>query len=252
MQIIIDITTQMSPSLGQVGGKAFNLCRLHQMNLPVPAAIVIPASVHGNRANVELEYLREQILQHELVRLGDKFAVRSSGVGEDGESNSFAGIFESYLDVPKEEIHEAVIRVWNSLKNPRSTMYANERDTFIDSMAVVIQHMVPADYAGVAFSSSPVEDDDRIALIEVVKGNGDTLVSGKKTPATLRVNKLTGMIRIARNGEDEIPDELLEDVAQKVMPLVEKIETEYGIPVDIEWAMASGEVYILQARPITA
>lgn len=221
------------------------------MGLPVPAAVVIPASVHGDRTNVELEYLREQILQHEFVRSGNTFAVRSSGVGEDGESNSFAGIFESYLDIPKEEIHKAVARVWDSLENPRSAMYANERDTFINSMGVVIQHMVPADYAGVAFSSSPIEGDSRIALIEIVRGSGDALVSGKKTPATLRVNKVTGMTRITRNGEDEISDELLEDMAQKVMPLVEKIEAEYSMPVDIEWAMADGEIYILQARPIT-
>lgn len=251
MQTLFDLTSQTTPPINQVGGKAFNLYRLHQMGLPVPAAIVVPASIHGSRESIQLEHLRNQILQHGIVSSGEKFAVRSSGIGEDGESNSFAGIFESYLNIPKEEIHEAVIRVWDSLNNPRSAMYVRERSASITSMGVVIQHMVTADYAGVAFSSSPIEGDSRIALLEVVRGNGDSLVSGKKTPATLRINKLTEMIRISRNGEDELSDELLEDIAQKVTPYIEQIETEYGIPVDVEWAMADGQIYILQARPIT-
>lgn len=253
MQFLIDLTaTNSKLSLKQIGGKAFNLHRLHNMRLPIPAAVVVPASVYGNRNTINFDLVTDQILKHKVIVTGEKFAVRSSGVGEDGASNSFAGVFESYLNISKEDIPNAIMRVWDSTRNSRSRMYANERGVSIDLMGVIIQRMITAEYAGVAFSFSPIENDKRIALIEVVMGTGDSLVSGKKTPATLRINKLTGMVRISRNGEDDLPEALLERIAQKVMPLVEKIEAEYKTPVDVEWAISNDKVYILQARPITA
>jgi phosphoenolpyruvate synthase/pyruvate phosphate dikinase len=250
-RMLIDLTKPGQVTLNQVGGKAFNLHKLTNMGVPVPPALVIPASVQVSLAGDTNERLRSQLLQHEIVMSGDSFAVRSSGVGEDGEGNSCAGIFESYLNVPKDEIHDAVVRVWDSLNNARSAMYANERSISIDTMGVVVQHMIDADYAGVAFSVCPIEKDDRIALLEVVRGCGDSLVSGEKTPATLRINKLTGMVRISRNGVDNFSEDTLESMADKLLPFIEKIEDEYQMPVDIEWAIAQGNVYILQARPIT-
>ena len=250
--MLIDLTKPGQITLQQVGGKAYNLHKLTNMGLPVPPALAVPASLHAELSDAVHERLRIQLLGHEIVVSGKVFAVRSSGVGEDGEGNSCAGIFESYLNVPKEEIHDAVLRVWDSLNNARSAMYTNERAISIDAMGVVIQHMIDADYAGVAFSVCPIEKDDRIALLEVVRGNGDSLVSGEKTPATLRINKMTGMVRISRNGADNLSNEALEVIAGKLLPLIETIEDGYGMPVDVEWAIADDKVYILQARPITA
>lgn len=247
--MLIDLTKPGYVDLQEVGGKAFNLHKLTNMGLPVPEAIAVIATIHANKTLHE--ELREQIQQHEIVLRGSRFAVRSSGVGEDGEGNSCAGIFESYLDIPRENIYEAVEQVWASLNNARSDMYTAEREVSIDSMGVVIQHMIDADYAGVAFSVCPIEKDERIALLEIVEGNGDSLVSGEKTPATMRVNKVTGMARISRNGADDISSRKLEEIADTLMPLIEKIEDTYNLPVDVEWAIAGGKPYILQARPIT-
>jgi len=245
--MLIDLTEPGTLSVGQIGGKAYNLHKLTHMGVPVPPAVVVPADVTVAK---EAE-LRTHISTHPIITVGEKFAVRSSGIGEDGEGNSFAGIFESYLDVSREDIYDAVVRVWESVNSTRSAMYAHERSTSVGAMGVVIQHMIDADYAGVAFSVCPVEKDKRIALIEMVAGNGDSLVSGKKTPATIRVNKLTDMTRIQRQGADKIAPEVLEQIAEELMPLIVKIERSYGVPVDIEWAYAQGEPYILQARPIT-
>lgn len=251
--MIIDLTLPQPPRLNEVGGKAFNLHKLVQIGMPVPPAIAIPASVHLNaRDQVVLDELREFIGNHEMITSGASFAVRSSGIGEDGEGNSFAGIFESYLDIPSEQVFDAVQKVWQSLESTRSQMYANERASRVQAMGVVVQKMIPADYAGVAFSVCPVEKDDRIALLEVVAGVGESLVSGQKTPATIRVNKLTGITRIQRHGADELDTGILEWIAETITPLVEKIEDAYNMPVDVEWAIANGMPYILQARPITA
>src|SRR5687767_6182212 len=111
--MLIDLTKLAAIQVGDVGGKAFNLHKLIQLGMPVPPAVVVPASV--TTATTKPKELREAIIQHEIVAACDNFAVRSSGVGEDGERNSCAGIFESYLDIPGSEVYSAVIRVWNSL-----------------------------------------------------------------------------------------------------------------------------------------
>lgn len=249
--MIVDLTVPTSVPLEQIGGKAYNLHKLTNLGLPVPPAIVITADVSQSRSSVNKQALHTSLMTHPAVVSGKKFAVRSSGVGEDGDNNSCAGIFESYLDVEPDQLTEAIDKVWSSLQSRRSKMYADERGITIEKMGVVVQHMINATYAGVAFSTCPVERDDRIALIEVVAGNGDSLVSGQKTPATMRVNKVTAMMRITRNGIDNIASEQLESIYELLMPTIIKIEQSYGIPVDIEWAIADDKLYILQARPIT-
>lgn len=248
--MLIDLTKPADLSLAHVGGKAFNLHKLTMLGVPVPPALAVHATV-GNSAESRRTTLKNEILEHPIVKSGNKFAVRSSGVGEDGEGNSCAGIFESYLNVEQDGVFDAVQRVWESLDSSRSSIYTGERAISIDSMGVVIQHMIDADYAGVAFSVCPIEKDNRIALLEVVEGVGESLVSGTKTPATLRINKITGMVRISRNGADAIGSEILEDISDKLLPYIEKIEDHYTMPVDIEWAIANDQVFILQARPIT-
>jgi len=250
--LLFDLTTPQKVSLDEVGGKAFNLHRLVQMGLPVPPAIAISATLTSTHDKQKLAQLRKRLKNNEVVSSATKFAVRSSGVGEDGTSSSCAGIFDSYLNIPKEEVYQAIIRVWESLDNSRSNIYCRERAISIDAMGVVVQHMIEADYAGVAFSVNPIEKDDRIALIEVVTGNGESLVASTKTPAMLRVNKRTGMVRVQRSGADNLPAETLKHIAIMLMPLITQIEDEYKIPVDIEWAIAHNQPYILQARPITA
>lgn len=250
--ILIDLSQPNLPALHQVGGKAFNLSKLFTMGMPVPMAFVIPISIHTNSDKIDLEELRHQILEHIIVNSGISFAVRSSGVGEDNQDNSCAGIFETYLYVSREEIYDSILKVWDSINSSRSKAYSLERNVTIDSMAVIVQHMVDAEYAGVAFSVCPIEKDQRIMLLEIVKGNGDSLVSGRVTPASIRINKLTGMIRVSRRGADNLSETTLKTIAQKVTPFIRKIEQAYGIPVDVEWAISEGEVKILQARPITA
>lgn len=238
--------------LEEVGGKAFNLHKLTHQGMPVPFALAVPASVHAERHTISIDKLQQWITGHEGLKPDVLFAVRSSGIGEDGENNSCAGIFESYLEVPFSELGITVHKVWDSVETNRSKMYMQERDISITAMGVVIQEMIAADYAGVAFSVCPVEKDSRVALLEVVAGTGESLVSGTKTPHSIRINRKTGMMRVHQIGADEIDKEALEKCVELLAPLIEAIEEHYKLPVDIEWAIKDNKPFILQARPITA
>jgi pyruvate,water dikinase len=119
-------------------------------------------------------------------------------------------------------------------------------------MAVIVQHMIVADYAGVAFSSDPIKNIDNAMLIEIVKGSGESLVSSKKTPYSIRINKLTGMVRTQQIGHDNISEVQAYGLCEILLPVIERIESAYGIPVDVEWAISKNKLYILQARPITS
>lgn len=235
--------------LKEVGGKAFNLYKLSRQGMPVPFALAIPASIHTQKVSASV--IQDWAASHPELKREGLFAVRSSGIGEDGEHNSCAGIFESYLEVSFSELGATVHMVWGSLETSRSKMYMQERGISIDSMGVVIQEMIEADYAGVAFSVCPVEKDPRVALLEIVAGTGESLVSGTKTPHSIRINRRTGMMRVHQQGADEIHPEVLETSVELLVPLLEAIEANYEHPVDIEWAIKDGKPFILQARPIT-
>lgn len=243
--MIIDLSTVGDVQYDHVGGKGYNLHRLLKAGLPVPrAAVIRPQSI-------DVDVLINKLKTLEWIDSASLYAVRSSGVGEDSQEKSWAGIFDSYLFIEPDNIAHHVQKVIDSMDATRYKKYSTESGIEIGSMAVIVQEMIHAEYAGVTFTTSPIEGDDRIALIEVVEGVGESLVSSQKTPATLRVNKMTDIARIQQAGDDSIEEEVLIKICELLMPYMHEIERLYGQPMDVEWAIKDEKVFILQARPIT-
>lgn len=202
-------------------------------------------------------------------------AVRSSATAEDLPEMSFAGQQDTFLNVRRADaVLEAVKRCWASLWTPRAIGYrARLRIPPADvALAVVVQRLVPAEAAGVLFTANPLTGERAEMMINAAWGLGEAVVSGHVTPDELIVEKQTGVIRsqtvadktimTVRNGEgtrdEPVPSEqrnqpvLTPEHAAELASLGRSIETLFGSPMDVEWAIHQGVTAILQARPITA
>jgi pyruvate,water dikinase len=178
-----------------------------------------------------------------------EYAVRSSGLCEDLPGVSFAGQYDSYLHVKGfDNLKKAIADCQQSIHSPRVQAYVTMQgiDASSSAMAVIVQKMVNADCAGVAFSVNPINGKDTEMLIEAVEGTGEKLVSGLVTPESY-----------AYNWYDETSHDfshliLSYDKMNELCDIVLSIQEFYGFPVDVEWAIQNDEIYILQSRPITA
>jgi len=202
-------------------------------------------------------------------------AVRSSATAEDLPGASFAGQQESYLNIQGEQaLLEAVKRCWASLWTARAIAYRARQgiDPSEVSLAVVVQTMVEAEAAGILFTANPLDGERNQLVINAAWGLGEAIVGGLVTPDTVVVAKSTGKILSretttktmmtvrtqtgteaqAAPVEKQNEAVLDEKTAVALTKLGAQIETYYNMPMDIEWAIADGEIAILQARPITA
>ena len=223
------------------GGKATSLHRLMQEHLRVPFGYAICAEAFENGE------LCEQA-KDELValakRIPDKYtyAVRSSAVGEDGLKDSFAGAYETVLDVPAEKIFDAVQTVARSAKSERVAVYGENRNVEYGQIAVIIQRFISPEYAGVLFTADTITASSAFMIGNYVKGVGETLVSGDEIDGEIRFN----IVKYDYNGPVEF-----KPYAKTLYRFARKIVKNYGCPQDIEWAVYKGKLYILQSRPIT-
>jgi phosphohistidine swiveling domain-containing protein len=202
-------------------------------------------------------------------------AVRSSATAEDLPGMSFAGQQESYLNIRgAEAVLEAVKKCWASLWTARAVSYRARQGITPDSvaMAVVVQVLIQADAAGVLFTANPLTGKRDEILINAAWGLGEAIVSGAVTPDALTVERATGrvirravtekqaMTILAEGGTHVVP---VPDSQKKRMVLSDaqagelagfgrKIDDLYGMPMDVEWALAGGRFAILQARPVTS
>ena len=198
-----------------------------------------------------------------LAAVSDEFAngalaVRSSSPEEDLAGASFAGLYETVLDVAPADLEDAVRRCFLSCLDGRVFTYKLNMG-FTDpapSIAVVVQRMVPSETSGVAFSLNPLTNDFDEMLVNAHRGLGEALVAGEITPDAFVVDKVSGAVI------DERPSSPAEgaclDGAElgELLTAVARIESLNGRPMDVEWAFADGSdaerLHILQARPITA
>jgi len=242
----------------------------------------VGATPDGTMSETErVERLREAIdaapLSQELLNaLNDvpcligpgPYAVRSSATMEDSAAWSCAGQFETVLGVSVVNLPEAVRHVWTSMWSQRACSYRmrQEGGAVLQAMAIVIQQQVAADVSGVLFTCDPVRGDRDRMVIEAVAGLGESLVSGRVTPDRWTVSKeplsivdyrSAGRFREPRvsdrskSGGAEDRGVLDEAMVLELARLGQRIEREQGGPQDIEWAIAGGKVYVLQARPVT-
>ena len=234
------------PDASVLGAKAANLAQLSRDGFPVPPGLVVTPA-----AEERWEEARPRLLEVAAKLGAARFAVRSSGTAEDLEGASFAGQYETVLGVPLEGLPGAVKRVLNSAEASRVAAYREARGESSAAngrprMAVLVQAMVEPDSAGVAFTADPVTGDREEVVLTAVQGLGERLVSGEAV----------GDEWVVR-GEDATPRRESEGAltagqALEVARLARRVETQFGPPQDVEWAISGDELYLLQARPMTA
>jgi phosphohistidine swiveling domain-containing protein len=264
------------------GGKGGALARLDQANYPVPDGFVILPTAFVNdeltpeawtQVQAHLNYLRgTDGKANTLCPMA--FAVRSSAMSEDSAQASFAGEFETVLNVhTDEDIRKAIHTVYHSRQSERVRAYSQAKGlSAAHEVAVVVQQLVRAESSGVLFTANPVTGQRDQAMISAAWGLGEAIVSGLVTPDTLIVDKTTGRVLTRETAdkqvmtvhlesgtkEQPVPETkrnapvLSDEQAAELVRMGVQIETFYNTPMDVEWAIAEGKLYMLQARPITA
>lgn len=254
LPLLIQMGGQDCTDRAVVGGKAAVLGRLARLGFRIPPGFIVTAA-----AFERIDDGLDEKLTAALGHLGTgPFAVRSSAVAEDLPDASFAGLYETYLDVDQAGIGEAVRRCFASAAEHRVSAYQTAMKTHgrvsrqpdgssWQQMAVLVQQMVPAQVAGVAFTANPVTGQRDEVVVTAVRGLGERLVSGAAIGQewVIRGQQAT----TTRPGEEVLSAPQALEVAE----LARSVTTQFAVPQDIEWAIdEKHRLYLLQARAMTA
>ncbi|HHH41080.1 MAG TPA: hypothetical protein ENK56_03640, partial [Chloroflexi bacterium] len=289
---ILSLTEIAEDDGSRVGSKALRLAQMARAGLPVPPALCLTTDAYRSFLEAHVPpnddpdpaTLREAEVPPEVARaieeacaaLSGPLAVRSSATAEDLPGASFAGQYDTFLNVVGlEGLLEAVRTCWAAPWGERARAYAARHglDPRQVQMAVLIQQQVPAEAAGVLFSLNPLTGREEEMLIEAVWGLGEPLVAGEATPDRYVVNPYdrrvlrrdladhpTMRTPAPEGGTAEVPTPperrgrpvLEDDQLLELAELGYRVQALYGTPQDVEWALADGRFYLLQTRPLTA
>jgi pyruvate,water dikinase len=217
-----------------------------------------------------------QISDHLKQYSEPKFAIRSSSNLEDLINTSFAGLYQTKLNLQGvSAILEGIKTCWASLFDEKVIQYCLTKSISLEdmSMSVIIQQMISAEKSGVIFSVNPVTGNDKEMVIEACVGLGEALMSGKITPDRYQYNWFERKITYKSTQQQEtaiVPIDrppftktiCLSKAQQSIAILEEseleilvkqalKIQVAYGFPVDIEWVKYKDQFFFVQSRPIT-
>jgi rifampicin phosphotransferase len=297
-ELTTDLRAVRRGDLELVGGKAANLGELLFAGFPVPNGFVVSTDAYatgvkqadlpstiidaggGDGSAIRAVFEHMQIPTVVAAAIAEAYAdlgggpvaVRSSATAEDLPQATFAGQQDTYLNVVgTRAVIDAVRRCWASLWSERALSYRQRSrvDSAQVRIAVVVQAMVQAEFAGVLFTANPVTGARDQIVIDANPGLGEAVVSGRVTPDHYvldgrgRVREQTGGRRevVVRSvAEGGVMDEsdvdadarLPESVITKLATLGRSVAEHFQRPQDIEWAYADGQVWLLQARPMTA
>jgi len=209
-------------TISAFGGKTLQLVRLRD------AGFCMPAFLAFSNHDVQM-FSADQMAQRVLDQIQAKrFAVRSSALTEDTAQHSLAGQFLTRLDVPADQLAQAIREV---IDDAQATLPS------LDLFSLLVMEFVEPDLAGVVFTRHPVEG--REMIVEWRKGRGDVVVSGTKQARRLACYRSHIVDQQAFKGIQELLHQSL------------AIEALFGSPQDIEWVIKQGKLFIVQSRPIT-
>lgn len=210
-----------------LGGKAFGLGVLYLLNQDVPKAYCIPI-------NYDLEQLDLDIFNDDY-----KYSIRSSANIEDGEKNSFAGMFDSYLDIEKKDILLHCKKVLNSINNQRVKDYIIKFKLDSPLMAIIVQEFVMPEYSGIWMGNTK-----NSGVLEFSQGSGEKVVSGHVVPTREIWNE-----NICARTELKANNVF---VGEYLLNLQKMIIDKYNVLPDIEWCVINNKIKLLQYRAVTA
>lgn len=268
-----------------VGGKGANLGEMVQLGMPVPRGfcLMVEAYVEHARALGLAEKLGPLLERQDWAaveqRAAELFtgseletqtaspvlsayremgspavAVRSSATAEDTAESSFAGQQETLLNVEGEAaVISAVLRCWSSLWTVRALSYRHQRgvEHLSVGMGVVVQEMVEAESAGVLFTVDPVAQRSDRMLIQAARGLGEEVVSGRTRGDIYHVERGEALRIVERDTEQPGAPIMSDEQISHLCELAQRLESHFGSPQDVEFALAGGRVYLLQTRPVT-
>ena len=276
--MIVDFKGKENTS--KVGNKAKFLMEMKNNGFQVPDGFVIDSDtyleeVKNNNLENEINKLLKKLnssniseISKEIISLFDSFsfsnttieeierklkddklyAVRSSGTKEDLEEYSFAGQYNTFLNVKKRSVLRKIVECYQSMFSEVILSYLVNNSIPTDNlrMSVIIQEMVPSTHSGICFTVDPVTGNDKTMLIEVGEGLGENIVSGQNKPEQYYYNWYEDEIIINDNNK-YISESLLKKMGKEFSRIMEY----FGYPCDIEFALVNNDLYILQARKIT-
>jgi len=281
-----------------VGGKGLRLAEMAQAGLPVLPGFCVTttayraflsdnrlksvvssgdeAAVRDHIATAELPVDVVSAILEAYEALSDPVAVRSSATGEDSQDASFAGQYDTFLNINgTDAVLEKVRACWAGLWSERALAYMREQglDPFQADMGVVVQRQGKAQAAGVLFTLNPLTGREEEMVVEAAWGLGEAVVSGRVTPdhyvinardrqvlsrdianqSVILVADSDGGIREEPLPPDQRDRPVLSDGQLFVLTeLGYQVQALYGYPQDVEWALVDGEFVLLQARPLTS
>jgi len=288
----VPISTQTIPRVADLGGKAASLVRLKQADFNVPDGYILDVDffqswnqqvassdewqniLAGSTTDLlgfgqlcdqlkkfasTLAFSEDQIGCVDRASVeGRSYAVRSSSPEEDLADSSFAGLYETVLNVGADDIVDAIRECYLSCLDARVFIYKRKLGMPFDApaIAVVVQTQIDSDISGVVFSINPLNNDYDEAVINGTFGLGDALVSGEITPDSWTIDKINSKtldFKLGAKGGDKQSASpcLTAEQLKLITHTVCRIEDHYGEPVDVEWAIEKDELFLLQARPIT-
>lgn len=234
----------------QMGKKAYNISLLKKIGISVPDGFVIEANDNIHELKV--------IIESSIDKIGGfPVAVRSSGQLEDLEGASFAGLYETYLNVNSiDEVLNAIIKCRESVHSNRVKSYLADKKIVIDDkdiescFFVFIQKMIDPQYSGVLFAIDPLLGKEEELYLETCAGLGERLVSGEVGPSQYRFNYRQKRITYFQKGSDDV--ELDESHLKNLAEISLKSSSYFKLPQDIEFCIdRDNHVWIVQSRPIT-
>jgi phosphohistidine swiveling domain-containing protein len=283
----------------ELGGKGYGLARLQAEGFLVPEWFALSQEAFKDSLNDrqrralergdgrEIRAALEDVIVspavraelnealHQLSGNGARYAVRSSAAEEDSANRSFAGQLESYLSVSADAVAAKTAAVWRSGFSERVLAYRSGEQKGSASNAapaVLVQRMIDAQCAGVAFGADPVTGRRGVVVISAVFGLGTSLVSGESDADVYEVDRTGKILCAVAARKDGVPHEsvappvkslpdapsgtqntrvLSNQQVQEIAALARQISRRMGREQDIEWAIENGRIYVLQTRPIT-
>lgn len=231
-----------------VGGKGAHLQKLVSWGAPVSPFFVVTTDTFRYYSDHKT-LPQEVVLKFEdFLKSHPKIALRSSMISEDNADSSFAGLFETLLDVNLANWRESLLKIFASVKSDRVQEYMARKNLNVELvMAVVAQELVEVERSGVLFTRSPVEPTGAVA-IDAAFGMGEGVVSGHADVDHYQYTRTLDPIVLRPSGDKPV---LNENQIFELIRLSLRLESELGQPADIEWGYKDDKLYLFQIRPIT-